>query len=140
MSRMFRPTEAHLSDKRLMAAALAAAATLAGVAVQAAGPIDVDNALAQCVALKPSAQTTVDQQLMAQVQLNVMKPIGECGCKSAIATYTSEVVLEGGHRSFLQQGAVLVKSSATQTWTLASSVQLVGDRELVLALACAGPD
>ncbi|GAB3092049.1 DUF2195 family protein [Bordetella muralis] len=116
------------------------AAALTGTAAQAAGPIKVENALAQCVALQPGVRTTTGQQVVTEATLTVKKSIGECGCKSAIATYTSQVEMEGGYRSFLQRGALLVKESGVQPLTLASSAQLLGDRGVVLSLACAGPD
>gem|GEM_PF-383324 len=131
--------EAHLSNNARCLGVLLAAA-LTGTAAQAAGPIKVENALAQCVALQPGVRTTAGQQVLTEATLTVKKSIGECGCKSAIATYTSQVEMEGGYRSFLQRGALLVKESGVQPLTLASSAQLLGDRGLVLSLACAGPD
>jgi len=131
--------EARLSNKALCLVAVLAA-TLCGTAAQAAGSIKVENALSQCVELQPGVRTTTDQQVVTQAHLNVKKSIGECGCKSAIATYTSKVEMEGGYQSFLQRGALLIKKSGVQSLTLASSEQLLGDRGVVLSLGCAGPD
>ncbi|MCD0505840.1 DUF2195 family protein [Bordetella petrii] len=109
-------------------------------AAQAAGAVKVENALAQCVAVQPGMRTVTDGQLLLQADLEVKQSIGRCGCKSAIATYTSRVELEGQHRSFLQSGSIAIKQSGSRTLTLASDDQLVGDRTVVLSLGCAAPD
>ena len=120
------------------AKALCLVAALCGPAAQAGGLIKVDNALAHCVELRPGVRTTTAQQVMLQVDLNVKKSIGECGCKSAISAYTSEVQMEEGHRSFLQRGALTIQRSGVKTLTLASDEQLVRDRGIVLSLSCGG--
>ena len=135
----FRPTEARLSNNARCLAVLLAAA-LGAPAVHAAGAIKIENSLAQCVDLQPGVRTTTAQQEVTQATLNVKQSIAECGCKSAIATYTSQVEMEGGYRSFLQRGALLIKASGVQPLTLASSAQLLGDRDVVLSLGCAAPD
>lgn len=128
-----------MSNKTLrLAAALAAA--LWGPAVYAAGSITLENALAACVDVRPGMRTTTDGQVLMQAGLDVKQSIGRCGCKSAIATYTSRVELDGGQRSFLQSGSLRVKQSGTHTLTLASDEKLVGDGNVVLSLGCAAPD
>ncbi|MBV7483534.1 DUF2195 family protein [Bordetella sp. BOR01] len=121
-----------------LAAVLAAA--LCGAAAHASGSIKLENALAACVDVQPGMRATTDGQVLLQAGLQVKQSIGSCGCKSAIATYTSRVELEGGHRSFLQSGALRVKQSGSHTLTLASDEKLVGDRDVVLSLGCAAPD
>lgn len=121
------------------AKALCLAVALCGPAAQASGLIEVDNALAQCVELRPGVRTTTAQQVMLEVDLDVKKSIGECGCKSAISTYTSEVQMQAGHRSFLQHGVLAIQHSGVRTLTLASDEQLLGDRGIVLSLGCGGP-
>ncbi|HYG42193.1 MAG TPA: DUF2195 family protein [Bordetella sp.] len=116
------------------------AAVLCGTAAHAAGSIKLENALAACVDVRPGMRTTTDGQVLLQAGLDLKQSIGRCGCKSAIATYTSQVELDGGHRSFLQSGALRVKQSGPHTLTLASDEKLVGDRNVVLSLGCAAPD
>lgn len=128
-----------MSNHALYAAVTLMVTTLCSTTVQAAGPIQIENALAQCVTLQPGARVAADQQVVTQARVDVKKSIAECGCKSAIATYTSEVVLDGDHRSFLQRGAIVIKASGPQSLTLASSAQLLGERPVVLSLACASP-
>lgn len=131
--------EARLSNKRLrMATAVLAA--LCASASQASGAIRLDNALAQCVDLRPGPRTTSEGQVLLQAQLDVKQSIGHCGCKSAIATYTAQVELEGGQQGFLQSGSLRIRESGARTLTLASDAKLVGDRAVVLSLGCARPD
>lgn len=115
------------------------ATAVCGPLAQAAGSIKVENALAQCVELQPGVRSTTAQAVLLQANVNVKKSIGECGCKSAIAQYTSKVEMDG-YRSFLQSGAVALRESGPQTLTLTSSAQLLGDRGVVLSLGCAAPD
>ncbi|MBO1114003.1 DUF2195 family protein [Bordetella petrii] len=109
-------------------------------AAHASGSLKVDNALAACVDVRPGMRATTDGQVLLQAGLDVRQPIGRCGCKSAIAAYTSQVELDGGRRGFLQRGALGVKQSGARTLTLASDEKLLGDRNVVLSLRCAAPD
>jgi len=131
--------EARLSNNPLRLAALLAAA-LCVPAAQAAGPVTVENALAACVDVRPGLRSTADGQLLLRADLQLKQSIGRCGCKSAIATYTSQAVLEGGHRSFLQRGSLRVRESGARTLTLASDAGLAGEGGIVLSLGCAAPD
>ncbi|MBO9356838.1 DUF2195 family protein [Bordetella petrii] len=128
-----------MSNKFLRLAAVLAAA-LCGLAARASGSVEVENALAACVDVRPGMRATTDGQVLLQAGLDVKQSIGRCGCKSAIATYTSQVELDGGQRGFLQSGSLHVKQSGTRTLTLASDEKLVGDRSMVLSLGCARPD
>lgn len=128
-----------MSNNSLRLAALLAAA-LCVPAAQAAGSVKVENALAACVDVRPGLRSTADGQLLLRADLEVKQSIGRCGCKSAIATYSSEVVMEGGYRSFLQRGNLRVRESGARTLTLASDAGLAGERGVVLSLGCAAPD
>ena len=128
-----------MSNKSLRLAALLAA-VLCGTAAHAAGSVKLENALAACVDVRPGMRTTTDGQVLMQAGLDVKQSIGRCGCKSAIATYTSRVELDGGQRSFLQSGSLRIKQSGSHTLTLASDEQLAGDGNVVLSLGCAAPD
>ncbi len=136
---MARPTEARLANSVLRRAAVLAAGLCAS-AGHAAGAIKVDNTLAQCVTLDPGMRATTDGQVLLQARFNVRQSIGHCGCKSAIATYTSQVELAGAQRSFLQSGSLRLKESGVRTLTLASDEQLVGEGSVVVSLGCARPD
>lgn len=129
-----------MSNNSLRLAAALLATALCSPAAQAAGSIKLENALAACVAVSPGMRTTTDGQVLIQAGLDVKQSIGRCGCKSAIATYTSRVELDDGQRGFLQSGALRIKQSGTHTLTLASDEALVGDRDVVLSLGCAAPD
>src|SRR5690606_1152442 len=124
----------------LLRRAAALAAGLCASTGHAAGAVKVDNALAQCVTLRPGMRAITNGQVILQARFNVTQSIGRCGCKSAIATYTSHVELAGAQRSFLQSGSLRVTESGARTLTLASDEQLAGDGSVVVSLGCARPD
>ncbi|ANN80680.1 hypothetical protein BAU07_21845 [Bordetella flabilis] len=103
-------------------------------------PLTLDNPLQACLAIRPGLRTTTGGMLLQDIALDVNKPVGACGCTSAMLDYRAEVVLEGGRRSALQQGRFGATSSGTRTLTLASDTRLVGDRPIALSLHCAPAD
>src|SRR3546814_12391262 len=128
------PTEARLSNNFPRPAAVLAAMACAATA-HASGSLKVENALAGCVDVRPGMRATTDGQVLLQAGLDVKQSIGACGCKSAIATYTSQVELDGGHRGFLQSGALRIKQSGAHHLQLASDGKLVGDRTVEMGRA-----
>ncbi|WP_459615757.1 DUF2195 family protein [Bordetella sp. 2513F-2] len=127
-----------MSSKHGAAMLLAGLMGACGPAV--AGPVSVENPLQACVAVQPGLQTQEQGVLLQQVDLQVARPIGECGCKSALMGYTASVVLDGDARSATQSGVVNARRSGARTLPLATDAALVGDRPVVLALSCATPD
>jgi hypothetical protein len=145
----FAPRSAHAaSAARAAAATLAALVSLASLASLAprsahaapAAALAVDNALQACLAVRPGLRTATGGILLQDIALDVKQPLGACGCTSAMLDYRTEVVLEGGRSSPLQQGRFGATSSGTRTLTLASDTRLVGDRPIALSLHCAPAD
>ncbi|AOB30021.1 hypothetical protein AKI39_03950 [Bordetella sp. H567] len=129
------------SHRVLSAFAAAACVLLAGtVPASAAGTVTVDNRLQACVVIQAGTRTAERGLLLQEITLDVRKPIGECGCKSAVMGYASRVVLEGGARSLLLQGRLNARQSGPRSLPLASDATLVGDRPIALSFECAAPD
>ncbi|SAI69887.1 Uncharacterized protein conserved in bacteria [Bordetella ansorpii] len=125
---------------RLAGACLPALLALAPAASQAAGPVDVKNDLAQCVQVRPGLRSVENGLVLQQLTLQVGKSIGQCGCKSALASYRATVKLDGGTQSFTQSGVFPVMKSGTRMLPLASDPQVVGDRAMEVTLSCAPAD
>lgn len=121
-------------------AAACALAILAATPAHAAGAVTVDNSLGACVAIQVGTRTVEQGVPLQAVMLDVKKPIGECGCKSAIMGYASRVALEGGARSVLLQGRVNARRSGAHTLPLASDATLAGERPITLSFECAAPE
>ncbi|HTK02728.1 MAG TPA: DUF2195 family protein [Bordetella sp.] len=120
-----------------LAAAIAGALAIVAAPAHAAGGVTLENRLQACVAIQPDMRTVEHGVALQGVTLDVRKPIGECGCKSAIMSYASQVVLAGGARSPLQQGQLNAAGSGPRTVVLASDTTLVADRPLTLTFECA---
>ncbi|MNO00427.1 hypothetical protein D3C81_2203120 [compost metagenome] len=76
--------------------------------------------------------------VLANTTIQLRKPIGECGCLSALATYTSSVN-RAGVRQILQEGLVGLKSGGEKSLVLATEPALVTNKAVQVRLACAGP-
>ncbi|MHC5232972.1 DUF2195 family protein [Brucella sp. LJL56] len=114
-------------------------ALLCGVAGAAdAGGIAFENKLAGCVTVTGEKAVVKEAAISVKTRFQFHKPIGDCGCFSARAVYTSSVDI-GGERELLQQGIIVSNKNMTKTLVLASDVTLVGDRTIHVQLNCAGP-
>ncbi len=111
---------------------------LAHASAWAAAPITIKNDLAACVTVKADPPSSQANAVLANVRFDLRKSIGECGCLSALATYTSSVNRDGTPQR-LQEGLIGLKSSASKTLALATEPALVGKFPIQLQLACAGP-
>lgn len=114
-------------------------AMFCSVAVAAnAGSIAFQNKLAACVTVDATRIVTEGNVVSASASFQLQKPIGECGCFSAQANYTSSVDL-GGVREVLQEGVIAINNDGTKTLVLASEPALVANKEIQVQLTCAGP-
>jgi hypothetical protein len=138
----------HKSALHICAAFIAvpvlAAACLGALAAwtpaHAAGALTVENPLQECMAARTGLRSVEHGISLQHITLDVKKPIGDCGCKSAVVSYVSWIVLEGAHRTPLLQGRLGVRQSGPRTLPLASDATLIGDRPLVLSFDCMAPD
>ncbi|TSP11676.1 DUF2195 family protein [Cupriavidus campinensis] len=114
-------------------------ATFVGIASAAdVEKITFQNDLSACVAIKETKTATASNVVLANTTIQLRKPIGECGCLSALATYTSSVN-RAGVRQILQEGLVGLKSGGEKSLVLATEPALVTNKAVQVRLACAGP-
>jgi len=114
-------------------------ATLGGTASAAnIDQITFENELSACVTIKGGKTSTESNVVLANTTIHLRKPIGECGCLSALATYTSSVN-RAGVRQILQEGLVGLKSGGEKSLVLATEPALVTNKAVQVRLACAGP-
>jgi hypothetical protein len=103
-----------------------------------ADPVVFQNGLSACVMIKTIKTSMEFNIALADTRVQLRKPISECGCFSALATYTSSVN-RGGVRQVLQEGVIGLKSSGEKTLVLATEPTLVANKEVQVRLACSGP-
>ena len=114
-------------------------ATLCSVAATAnAGAVIIQNELAACVTVKASETETKTNFVSVKTSFQLRKSIGDCGCFSARATYTSSID-NGGVREVLQQGVIVIKQDTAKALVLASEPALIANQEIQVRLTCAGP-
>lgn len=109
-------------------------------ALAAAGPLRVENRLAECVRVQPGLRSVEHNVVLQQFDLTVVRPIGDCGCKSALVAYQASIVYEDGARGASQSGVFGAMRSGPRTLPLASDAALLGERPVALGLGCAPAD
>ncbi|WP_273772535.1 DUF2195 family protein [Brucella intermedia] len=109
------------------------------VAVAGDAPgVAFENKLAACVTVTGEKPVINANFISVKTRFQLHKPIGNCGCFSARAIYTSSIDIEG-LPEFLQQGIIPINRDAVKTLVLASDASLVGDRKISVQLTCARP-
>lgn len=115
------------------------AALLAGSAFAAhADQITFQNDLSACVSITATKTSTESNVVWANTRVQLRKSIGECGCLSALATYTSSVN-RGSVRQVLQEGLIDLGSGGERKLVLATDPALAANKEVRVRLACTGP-
>ena len=100
--------------------------------------VTIKNGLADCSTITLNNVTTDANIVLANTTIKLAKPIGECRCLSALATYSSSVE-RGGGRQVLQEGLVSLKSGGDKVLVLATEPALVAKKNITVELGCAGP-
>ncbi|MEJ8296293.1 DUF2195 family protein [Delftia tsuruhatensis] len=112
---------------------------LAGAVFAAhADQITFQNDLSACVSITATKTSTESNVVWANTRVQLRKSIGECGCLSALATYTNSVN-RGGVRQVLQEGLIDLGSGGERKLVLATDPALVANKEVRVRLACTGP-
>lgn len=101
-------------------------------------PVVFRNELHQCVTIETTGTWTESNLALANTLIQLRKPIGKCGCLSALATYASNVD-RGKARQTLHEGLIGLKSSGERTLVLATEPALAADEKITVRLSCTGP-
>ena len=94
------------------------------------------NACAEIGALEVSAQGNIPT---VSFDLKINTPIAECGCKSALGTFTVFAVKED-YKSHLLSGKVALMKSGTKVLPLSAEKNLLNSGKLEIDFSCALPD
>lgn len=114
-------------------------ATFCGVAgAEDLGGVDFENKLAECVTVTGENAVLKANAITVKTHFLLHRPIGDCGCFSARAIYTSSVTIERV-QEMLQQGIIPINKDAVKTLVLVSEASLVGNRKINVQLTCARP-
>jgi hypothetical protein len=106
--------------------------------VARADEVKFENDLAACATISVNKVSTESNVVLATTTVKLAKPIGDCRCLSALATYSSSVD-RGGVRHVLQEGLVSLKAGGEKTFVLATEPALVAGKTVTVNLGCADP-
>lgn len=100
--------------------------------------ISINNELNSCVSINIIKRTEINNIAIASAQASLKKPIGDCGCFSALATYTSAVSRNGAEQ-ILQEGLISFIKTAEKDIVLTSEPSLLKNQKIILTISCANP-
>lgn len=103
-----------------------------------ASKIIVHNDLAACTSLTVRNINQNTNLALATVDIQLQPSIAACGCKSALASYSTSVTLDRDHQD-LQTGLIALKQSGILTLVLATEPALIAGEDVELHLECAPP-
>lgn len=103
------------------------------------GAIKINNQLSACISVTNKAITKEGIISVFSFDLEVDKPIAECGCKSALGSYAVYTATKG-YTSYIIGGKVGFVTSARKYLPLSAEENLINKRELIIKFNCAQPD
>ena len=101
--------------------------------------IRIGNQLSACTAITNTEISAESGIPVLLFDLRVNKPIAECGCKSALASYAVYASTDE-YMSYILGGKIGFMASARKLLPLSAEQKLINKRELVIEFSCARPD
>lgn len=114
------------------------------IALNAAHPsaraeeVVLQNQLHQCLAMEVTKTWTESNIVLTSIRFDLRKPIGECGCSSALATYATSVNRGKAHQ-VLQEGVIGLMNGGDKTLVVATDPALVAGKKVAVSLSCTPP-
>jgi hypothetical protein len=122
--------------RKLIACSIAMLALINGPVQAGDVPLKISNALSACVTIHITDTSVHANMLLADTVFQLRKPIGECGCRSALVSYDT-VTSVNAAQQVLQNGLIGITKSDNKTLVLASEQPLVAAKQLQLRFHCA---
>jgi hypothetical protein len=101
--------------------------------------IRINNQLSACISVANKAITKEGIISVFSFDLEVEKPIAECGCKSALGSYAVYSSTKD-YTSYIIGGKVGFMTSARKYLPLSVEENLINKRELIIEFSCAQPN
>lgn len=100
----------------------------------------IENHLSACIVLSGVEQRTETSGLKALwLHADIVQSLAECGCKSALGTYTVFAKMDG-YRSYIIGGKLVLVRSGARLLPLSADPDLINSKPLVVSFSCAQPD
>jgi hypothetical protein len=100
--------------------------------------IVIENKLSNCINIKASEVFNVDGMPILEVSNQIIKPSSECGCRSLISEYSSNLVMDGYESRLLT--AKLIFEGEKSKFPLATSNKMIGNYGVLIKVSCALSD
>jgi hypothetical protein len=101
--------------------------------------IKINNQLSACISVANKAITKEGMISVFSFDLEVEKPIAECGCKSTLGSYAVYSSTKD-YASYIIGGKVGFMTSARKYLPLSVEESLINKGELIIEFSCARPD
>ncbi|MCP4325542.1 MAG: DUF2195 family protein [Alteromonadales bacterium] len=100
--------------------------------------ITINNNLSNCIKIENTKVVYKDGMPMLEVSHQKIKSTSECGCKSAISEYSSQLEMDGYNSPLLN--AKLIFEARNFEVPLATTKKMIGDFNVLVSFSCALPD
>ena len=100
--------------------------------------ITINNKLSNCIKIDKTAVVYQGGMPMLEISHQKIKTTSECGCKSAISEYSSQLEMDGYNSPLLT--AKLIFEANRFKVPLATSKKIIGDYSVLVSFSCAMPD
>ncbi len=100
--------------------------------------VTINNNLSNCIEIDNTNVVYKDGMPMLEVSYQKIKSTAECGCKSALSEYSSQLKMDGYNSPLLT--AKLIFDERKLEIPLATSKKMIGDFNVLVSFSCALPD
>ena len=101
--------------------------------------IKIENSLSNCLKIQDEKIVYENEFPVLNASFTALKSTAECGCKSKISSYSSELQI-GDIRSKLMEAKYVFVNGKQLNIPVATSKKIIGDYELVVKFSCGLPD
>lgn len=101
--------------------------------------IIIENSLESCISVKQLKPIFEKNIPFVKVHYEMKKSVSDCGCKSALLSYSTKVILDG-YESSLLSGKFILPKNGTFELPIATSKKLISNNKIKIRLSCSFPD
>lgn len=100
--------------------------------------VTINNTLSNCIQIDDTRVVYSGDIPLLEISHQQIKMTSECGCKSAISEYTSELVMDGYNSKLLT--AKFSFGDGASKIPLAASQKMIDDYGVLVSFNCSAPD
>jgi len=100
--------------------------------------VTIDNNLSSCIMINDTKVVYIDDLPLLELSQKKIKVISECGCKSKIAEYSSQLEMDGYNSKLLNAKVIFDRKQVKIP--LATDKKIIGDFNVVVTFSCSMPD